>query len=178
LRLWAERELTRAAPGGLGEAKTGGNYAASLLAAQKAKHAGYDQVLWLDAIEHRYVEEVGTMNLFIHLKSGVVTPPAGGTILKGVTRDSCLTLLREWGIPVEERRLTLDDLSAAAACGELLEIFGTGTAALIAPVGEVSWTGGKPVQPTGGPIAQRLKEALTAIHRGEVRDTHGWVQPV
>ncbi len=130
LRLWAERELTRAAPGGLGAAKTGGNYAASLLAAQRAKQRGFDQVLWLDAVSHSYLEEVGTMNLFVHLKDrGVVTPPADGTILAGVTRDCCLTLLREWGIPTEERRLTLAELRAADASGELLEIFGTGTAA-------------------------------------------------
>jgi branched-chain amino acid aminotransferase len=178
LRLWAERELTRAAPGGVGEAKTGGNYAASLLAAQRAKHKGYDQVLWLDALEHRYLEEVGTMNLFIHLKSGVVTPPTEGTILKGVTRDSCMTLLREWGISVQERRITLDELEAASARGELLEVFGTGTAAVVAPVGEVAWEGGKSVRPSGGPVAQRLKDALSALHRGEAKDSHGWLQPV
>ena len=177
LRLWAEKELPRCAPGGMGAAKTGGNYAASLLAAQKAKQNGYDQVLWLDALEHRYLEEVGTMNLFIHLKSGLVTPPTDGTILKGVTRDSCLTLLREWGVPVQERRITLDELAEASGRDELLEIFGTGTAALVAPVGEVSWAGGHQVRPSGGPLTERLKDALTAIHRGEVKDTHGWVQP-
>jgi branched-chain amino acid aminotransferase len=178
LRLWAERELTRAAPGGLGAVKTGGNYAASLLAAQRAKQRGYDQVLWLDAVEHRYLEEVGTMNLFVHLKSaGVVTPPADGTILEGVTRDCCLTLLREWGIPSEERRLTLDDLQRASAEGDLLEIFGTGTAAVIAEVGEVAWDEGR-VQPTGGPLGLRLKETLTALHRGEARDTRGWLTAI
>ncbi len=184
LRLWAERELTRAAPGGLGSAKTGGNYAASLFAAQRAKHHGYDQVLWLDALEHRHLEEVGTMNLFVSLKSPggqtLVTPPAPphGTILQGVTRDSCLTLLREWGVPVQERDLTLDELLATAKKGELLEIFGTGTAAAVAPVGEVSWEGGHHVAPSGGPIADRLKAALTALHRGEAKDTRGWLVAV
>ncbi len=178
LRLWAERELTRAAPGGLGAAKTGGNYAASLLAAQRAKQKGFDQVLWLDAIEHRYLEEVGTMNLFVHLKgSGLITPPADGTILAGVTRDCCLTILREWGIPTQERRMTLDELLLANARGDLLEIFGTGTAAVVAPVGEVAWEGGR-VEPIGGEIGTRLKNALTALHRGEARDTYGWLTPI
>lgn len=177
LRLWAERGLTRAAPGGVGAAKTGGNYAASLLAARDAKQRGYDQVLWLDAIEHRYVEEVGTMNLFVHFKSGVVTPPLDGTILAGVTRESCLTLLKEWGVPTEERRLTLDELLAAHRAGELLEIFGTGTAAVVAAVGEVAWATHK-VSPIGGPIGERLKVALGELHRGEVRDTRGWLLAV
>ena len=178
--LWAERELTAGGPPrrpGRGQDRRH-RYAASLLAAQRAKLKGFDQVLWLDAVEHRYLEEVGTMNLFVHLKGeGLITPPTDGTILAGVTRDSCLTLLREWGVPTQERRITLDELLAAHASGDLLEIFGTGTAAVIAPVGEVAWEGST-VAPTGGPVGERLKEALTALHRGEGYDAHGWLTPV
>jgi len=125
---------------------------------------------------------VGTMNLFVHLKSGVVTPPTEGTILAGVTRESCLALLNEWGLPAEERRISIDELEAAAGRGELLEIFGTGTAAVIAQVGEVAWS--EPdgtehrVRPTGGPIADRLLGALSALHRGEAQDTRGWLTAV
>jgi branched-chain amino acid aminotransferase len=118
------------------------------------------------------------MNLFVHLKNrGVITPPADGTILAGVTRDCCLTLLREWGVPTYEQRLTLDELLDAHANGELLEIFGTGTAAVVAPVGEVAWEEGR-VEPVGGLVGARLKNALTALHRGEARDAYGWLTAI
>jgi branched-chain amino acid aminotransferase len=174
LRLWAERELVRAAPGGLGAAKTGANYAASVLAAERAKARGFDQVLWLDAVEKRWLAEVGTMNLFVELAGEVVTPPLDGTILAGVTRDAALTLLREWKVRVSERPLSLDELAAADRAGELRAIFGTGTAAVIADVGEITWES-TTVRPRGGEIATRLRQAITGIQHGTAPDPHGWM---
>src|SRR5436309_112956 len=124
---------------GVGAAKTGGNYAASLYAAEAAHHAGFTQVLWLDAVERRYVDEVGTMNIMFRLGDEVVTPPLTGTILPGVTRDSALTLLRDWGVPVSERLISIDEVIEAADQGTLREVWGTGTAAVISPVGELAY---------------------------------------
>lgn len=179
VRIWVEEKYTRAAPGGLGAAKTGGNYAASLRAAEEARGRGFDQVLWLDAIEHQYVEEVGTMNLFLCIDDEVVTPPLGGTLLKGMTRDSSLTLLREWGVKVAERRVSLQEIRVAHARGALQEVFGTGTAAVVSPVGELGFTDGSlKIGDEPGPIAKRLKKAITDIQYGREPDRFGWLAPV
>jgi len=180
LKLWVERERTRAAPGGVGAVKTGGNYAASLLAAEAARARGCDQVLWTDAATHRLAEEAGTMNFFARLGDAVVTPPLGDTLLAGVTRDSVLTLLREAGVRVEERPLAIDELVAAGRAGALGEAFGTGTASVVAPVGELRWDGGALEIADAGPEAagERARRALVAIQRGEAPDRHGWVERV
>lgn len=174
LKLWAEREFTRAALGGVGSVKTGGNYASSLLAAKRAKERGYDQVLWLDAIKRDFLEEAGTMNVFARIGDTVITPPLQGTILPGITRDSCLTLLREWGVPVEERPVSLTELGEAQKAGKAIEMWGTGTAAVISPIGEVAWEDGS-IKSTGFEVAPRLRKALDGIQSGRDADTHGWI---
>jgi branched-chain amino acid aminotransferase len=178
--IWVEEEFTRASPGGLGGAKVGANYVASLLAAERAKDAGYAQVLWTDAVAHRYVEEVGTMNVFARIGDQVITPPSGSTALAGVTRDSVLTLLRDWQIDAQERPLALDELVQASRRGQLHEMFGTGTGAVISPVGKLGFRGetlqigdGKP-----GELSQRLFQALREIQRGSVEDRYGWLHKV
>jgi branched-chain amino acid aminotransferase len=179
LRIWAEAGRSRAARGGIGAAKTGANYVASLLAAEEAKARGYDQVLWLDGAEHRWVEEIGTMNLFAKIAGRVVTPALEGTILGGVTRDSVITLCRELGLPVEERRLALEELVAAADAGRLEELFGTGTASLAAPIGELAWEGGGLTLPSpSSSLAVSLRDRLSALQRGEAEDRFGWLEPV
>ncbi len=179
VRIWVEKEYVRAVKGGLGAVKAGANYAASLLAGQEAQKRGYAQVLWLDALEHRYCEEVGVMNLFVQFKDEIVTAPLGGTILAGVTRDSVITLLREWGYTVNERRYAFEEIARAQADGSLGEVFGTGTAAVISPVKEFGHTGGVvPVSDGIGPLAQRLYSALTSIQYGESEDSHGWAEEV
>src|SRR5712691_7115863 len=127
----------RAVVGGLGDAKTSANYAASLHAAEEAKHQGFTQVLWLDGVHRKYIDEVGTMNIMVKIGDEVITPPLGGTILAGVTRDSSLTLMREWGRTVSERPISIDEVVEAAGRGTLREVWGTGTAAVISPVGEL-----------------------------------------
>jgi branched-chain amino acid aminotransferase len=174
LKLWLEREHTRAAKGGLGSAKTGANYAASLLAARRAQAQGYDQVLWMDANEHRWIEEAGTMNVFVRIGDRVITPPLGGSILAGVTRDSCLTLLRSWGITVEERPLSIDELAAAESRGELEEIWGTGTAAVMTPVDRLGWENGH-IDTKSREISSRLRVALEDIFSGRAPDPRGWM---
>ena len=180
VRIWVEMRHVRAAPGGLGAAKTGGNYAASLYAAAQAKRQGFDQVLWLDALERRYLEEVGTMNLFVRIGDEIVTPPLDGTILAGITRDSSLRLLRDWGLPVSERRISIDEIKRANARGELKEVFGTGTAAVISPVGELGFPDGSLMVGDGTPgeVGERLYEAITGIHYGTKPDKYGWMVPV
>jgi branched-chain amino acid aminotransferase len=180
LRIWVEDTYVRAALGGLGAAKTGANYAASLLAAEVAKSRGYDQVLWLDAERRERVEEIGTMNLFARIGDTVITPAIDGTILDGVTRASVLDLLREWGVKTEERPLDLAEIIAAHASGTLREMFGTGTAAIIAPLGAL---GGKPGELTigdgrEGELTRRLFDEIRAIQSGAAEDRHGWLTPV
>lgn len=179
LRIWIEQEHTRAAHGGLGAVKTGANYAASLVAAARAKSHGFDQVLWLDAQQRSLLEEVGTMNFFVRIGDEIITPPLGDTILNGITRDSSLALLRSWGLNVVERHVSVDEISAASRAGTLLEAFGTGTAAVIAPVGELGLGDARMHLPAApGEIATRLYETITGIQYGELPDTHGWLTPV
>lgn len=176
-RIWVEDKYVRAAVGGLGAVKAGANYAASLLAAKEAKARGYSQVLWTDAREHRYLEEVGTMNMMVRIGDEFITPPLGGSILDGVTRDSVITLLREWGFKVSERPLTMDEIVAAHGKGTLREVFGCGTAAVISPVGELAWKGEAIVVNDGRPgeMSRRLVDAVTGIQYGRLPDPHGWM---
>ncbi len=180
-RIWVEREMPRAAAGGVGEAKTGGNYAASLAGQARAKAKGYDQVLWTDAKDHELIEEIGTMNVFFKFKSGeVATPALSGTILPGITRDSALRLLRDAGMNVTERPITVTEVREAATRGELLECFGTGTAVVVAPVGHLGFEDGDFTIGDGapGPTAQRLNVVLNDIQRGRMEDIREWVVPV
>jgi branched-chain amino acid aminotransferase len=173
-------KYVRAVEGGVGSAKTGVNYAASLFAAEEAKHAGFTQVLWLDGRERKYIDEVGTMNIMLKIGDEIVTPPLSGTILAGVTRDSALTLMREWGLRVAERPITIDEVAAAARQGTLEEVWGTGTAAVISPVGELAYKGERLVINQGriGTLTQKLYDAIVGIQYGTAPDTHGWTVPV
>ena len=173
-------DYVRAVKGGVGDIKTGGNYAASMFATEQAKKAGYTQVLWLDACERRYVEEVGTSNIFFMLGDKLVTPPLGGSILGGITRDSVITLAEERGIEVEQRPVAIDEVVAASQDGSLKESFATGTAAVISPVGELFYK--ETVYPINngqtGPIALQMFEELQAIQYGETADPHKWTVKV
>jgi len=171
----------RAVEGGVGGAKTGVNYAASLYAAEEAKHAGFTQVLWLDGRERKYLDEVGTMNIMLKISDEVITPPLSqGTILPGVTRDSALTLMREWGLRVSERAISIDEVARAARDGSLREVWGTGTAAVISPVGELAYAGERIVINGGkiGELTQKLYDAIVGIQYATAPDTHGWTVPV
>jgi branched-chain amino acid aminotransferase len=180
LRIRVETEGVRSVRGGTGSAKTAGNYAASLLAAERAKAQGYDQVLWLDGAERRWIDEIGTMNFFARIGEQVVTPPLDGTILAGVTRDSVITVLRDLGIPVEERRLSIDEVARAERESKLMELFGTGTAAVVAPIAELELNQRtvKPCEEAPGPIARRLQEEVTAIQYGRAPDRFSWLVDV
>jgi branched-chain amino acid aminotransferase len=182
--VWLSEDFSRAAPGGTGEAKTGGNYAGGLLAQAQAAEQGCDQVVWLDSQEHRWVEEMGGMNLCFVFGSGskarLLTPALTGTLLPGITRDSLLTLARDLGYEAEEGKLSTDEWRAGCADGSLTEVFACGTAAVITPVGAVksahgSWSvgGGKP-----GEISMRLRKSLVDIQRGAAPDTHRWLHPI
>jgi branched-chain amino acid aminotransferase len=180
VRIWVEDKYVRAAVGGLGAVKSGANYLASLAAAEEAKARGYAQVLWTDAANHRYLEEVGTMNLVVRIGDEFITPPLGGSILDGVTRNSIMTILRGWGLAVSERPIAIDELLAAHRNGALREVFGCGTAAVITPVGELGWRGEKLVINGGdaGETARRLYGAITDIQYGRAPDPHGWMTVV
>ncbi|HJL15667.1 MAG TPA: branched-chain amino acid aminotransferase [Sandaracinaceae bacterium LLY-WYZ-13_1] len=181
VRIWVERHAVRAARGGVGASKTAANYAASLHAATAAKARGYDQVLWTDAEEHRFVEEVGTMNIFLHLGDEIVTPSLdSGTILPGVTRDSVIRLLRERGENVVERRIDIDEVIEAHRKGTLREVFGTGTAAVVSPVAELGFDDGDLTVGDGGvgPLARGLFDEIVALQRGEAEDRWGWTRVV
>jgi branched-chain amino acid aminotransferase len=173
-------KYVRAVDGGVGGVKTGGNYAASLYAADEAKHEGFTQVLWLDGRERKYLDEVGTMNIMVRIGDEMITPPLTGTILPGVTRDSALTLMREWGLRVSERPVSIDEVRAAADTGTLREVWGTGTAAVISPVGELSYMGQRIVINNGriGEITQRLYDAIVGIQYGTAPDPRGWMVAV
>lgn len=174
--IWIEDDYVRAVKGGIGYTKTGGNYAASLAAQVKAHDAGYSQVLWLDGVERRYIEEVGAMNIFFKIAGKVVTPMLNGSILPGVTRNSVLQLLKSWGIPCEERRVSVDELLEAQANGTLEEVFGTGTAAVISPVGKLRYKDDVMTIGDGGigPVSQKLYDTITGIQTGKLADTLGW----
>lgn len=180
VKIFVERSYVRAASGGLGAIKAGANYAASLLAGETARKAGFAQVLWLDAKEHRYLEEVGTMNLMLKIRGELVTPPLAGTILGGITRDCVLTLAKQWGLPHAERPIAIDEVVAAHRSGDLEEVFGCGTAAVISPVGELALGDERLVINDGviGETARRLYEEITAIQYGTKPDTHGWLSEV
>lgn len=180
VRLITSQNFVRAVKGGVGEAKTAGNYAASMYPARKAQQMGFNQVLWLDAFEHEYIEEVGTMNIFFLIDDVLITPPLGGTILPGVTRDSVITLARSWGMEVEERRLAMAEVVDAAHKGTLQEVFGAGTAAVISPVKEIRHHGEliTPIEQQRGPVGQKLYDTIYGIQRGRVEDPFGWVRPV
>jgi branched-chain amino acid aminotransferase len=181
VRILVEEHYVRAVEGGVGFAKTGVNYAASLFAAEQAKHKGFTQVLWLDGREQKYLDEVGTMNIMLRIGDEVLTPSlASGTILPGVTRDSVLTLLREWGFQVSERPIPIDGVLTAARQGTLREVWGTGTAAVISPVGELEYRGDRIVVNQGriGELTQRLYQAIVDIQYAVVPDTRGWTVPV
>ncbi len=177
VKIFVTDKYVRAVPGGVGHVKTAGNYAASIMAAVEAQEQGYTQVLWLDAVERKYIEEVGTMNIFFVIGDEVITPPLSGSILPGITRDSVIQLARDWGITVQEKRLTIDDVLAAGENGTLKEIFGTGTAAVISPVGELNYKGTICPVNNGktGELAQRLFDELQDIQYGEKPDPHNWV---
>lgn len=180
VKIWIEDEYVRAVKGGIGEAKTGGNYAAGLLSQEKAHESGYSQVLWLDGVERKYIEEVGAMNIFFKINGTVITPKLNGSILKGVTRDSVLSLCREWGLPVEERRVSVEELVEAAKSGTLEECFGTGTAAVISPVGELRYENDIMEINKGkiGEISQRIYDTVTGIQIGKIEGPKGWAVEV
>ena len=175
--IWVS-EYSRAAPGGTGAAKCGGNYAASLVPQAEAIARGHDQVVFLDAAEHKWIEELGGMNLYFAFDDGsLITPPLTGTILPGITRDSIMQLAREEGLEVREERYSLDQWRNDAASGKLIEAFACGTAAAVTPVGKIAGHDGEFTVGSGGPgqLTERLKARLVAIQRGEAADTHGWV---
>jgi branched-chain amino acid aminotransferase len=180
VKIWVTDKYVRAVRGGLGEAKTPANYAASLYGAEVAKNAGYTQVLWLDAIERQYIEEVGTMNILFVIDGQLVTPSLGGSILPGITRDSVLTLARHWNMPVVERPISIQGVMAAHQDGSLEEIFGSGTAAVISPVSHLAWKDEVITIGAGGvgPMAHKFYKAITDIQYGLAEDPFGWVVPV
>lgn len=175
--LLVPEEYVRAVKGGVGEAKTAGNYAASLLPAKIAQEKGFTQVLWLDGEHHKYIDEVGTMNIFFVIDDEVITPPLEGSILPGVTRDTVLDLTKSWGMKVNERRISIDELIRSSKEGRLQEVFGTGTAAVISPVDEIQYRDTNININHGqiGPIARRLFDEISGIQYGEISDTHGWI---
>lgn len=181
ISVWVSQDYTRAAPGGTGAAKCGGNYAASLAAQSQAIREGCDQVVYLDAVERRYVEELGGMNVFFVFEDGSIrTPPLGGTILPGITRESLLVLAQDHGLRVEEAPYAIEDWRADAASGRLREAFACGTAAVVTPIGHVASPDGRFTIGNGGPgeVTETLRAQLVAIQRGQALDPHGWVQRI
>ena len=174
--IWIEDDYVRAVRGGIGFAKTGGNYAASLAAQEKAHVDGYSQVLWLDGVERKYIEEVGAMNIFFKIDGVITTPMLNGSILPGITRDSVLNICRLWGMPVEVRRFSVDDLLDAQASGKLEEVFGTGTAAVISPVGKLRYKDNVMTIADGGigEVSQKLYDTVTGIQWGKLPDELSW----
>jgi branched-chain amino acid aminotransferase len=174
--IWIEDDYVRAVRGGMGFAKAGGNYAVSLAAQVKAHDDGYSQVLWLDGVERKYIEEVGAMNIFFKIDGKIVTPMLNGSILPGITRNSVIEVCKSWGLPVEERRISVDELIEAQKTGKLEEVFGTGTAAVISPVGKLRYK--DEVMQIGdgniGPVSQKLYDTITGIQWGKIDDPFGW----
>ncbi len=179
VKLWVEREYVRAVHGGTGEAKAGGNYGGSLTPAMLARQQGYDQLLWTDAVEHKWIEESGTMNVFFVLSDLVVTPSLSGSILHGITRASCITILKDKGFEVQERPISIDEIFAASDKGILQEAFGVGTAVVVIPVQSIT-DGTKKIEfdPTSFQIAPTLKAEINGIKKGLLPDKHHWVKRV
>ena len=180
VKIYVEAQDVRAVRGGTGMAKTGGNYAASLRAGDRAEKQGYSQVLWLDGVQRKYIEEVGSMNVMFKIAGKIVTPDLNGSVLPGITRRSCIQLLKDWGYEVEERRISAEELFEAAENGTLEEAWGTGTAAVVSPIGELA-EGDKKVTVSNnqiGPVTQKLYDELTGIQWGRLPDTHGWTMKV
>jgi branched-chain amino acid aminotransferase len=180
VKIAVESKYVRAVAGGTGTAKTAGNYASSLKAQEVAEESGYSQVLWLDGVEKKYIEEVGSMNIFFKINGEVITPALNGSILEGVTRNSIIQLLNHWNIPTNERKISMEEVYQAYKDGLLEEVFGTGTAAVISPVGELFWNNNKLVVSEGktGELSMRLYDTLTAIQVGNESDPFGWVVEV
>ncbi len=180
VKIYVEDEYVRAVVGGTGFAKCGGNYAASIAAQVKAEKLGYTQVLWLDGVHRKYVEEVGTMNAMFLIDDEIVTAPLEGSVLPGVTRDSCIAILKEWGYTISERHLCIDDLMEYAQNGRLKEAFGTGTAAVISPIGELNYKGNIQIinEFKIGTLTQRIYDELTNIQWGNIEDTRNWRREV
>jgi len=180
VKIYVETNYVRAVKGGMGYTKTAGNYASSLKAQDEAEKQDYTQVLWLDGVERKYIEEVGTMNVFFVIGDEIITPSLQGSILPGITRMSSIELLKSWGLKIVERKISIDELAAAAANGSLKEAFGTGTAAVISPIGHLKWGDDAMNINQGkiGPISQRLYDTLTGIQWGKIKDTFGWTVEV
>ena len=176
IKIWIEDDYVRAVKGGIGEAKTGGNYVASLAAQVKAHDEGYSQVLWLDGVHRKYIEEVGAMNIFFKINGVVVTPELNGSILPGVTRNSVIALCSQWGVPVEERKISVEEVVKAAATGAMEECFGTGTAAVVSPVGELRYENDRMEIGGGkiGALTQKIYDTITGIQLGEIEGPQGW----
>ncbi len=180
IKILVTSDYVRAVRGGVGEAKTPGNYAASLLAGEKAHDAGYTQVLWLDGVEQKYLEEVGAMNIFFVIDDEIITPELNGSILPGITRKSVIALAKHWNEKVTERKLSIDEVIDAHAAGRLKEVFGAGTAAVISPVGQIKY-GDQVITINDnqtGPVAQKYYNAITDIQYGTAEDTYGWMKLV
>ncbi|MGB3341451.1 MAG: branched-chain amino acid aminotransferase [bacterium] len=180
IKIYVSDKYVRAVRGGIGEAKAGGNYAASLYAAEEAKKAGYSQVLWLDAIERKYVEEVGAMNIFFSFEDKLVTPSLSGSILPGITRDSVIKIAKNWDIDVEERMLAIDEVIEGIKSGSLKEVFGSGTAAIISPVGKLFYKGESYTVSDGGigELTKKLYDELIGYQYGEKEEPYGWVERI
>ncbi|MFJ7992011.1 branched-chain amino acid aminotransferase [Peribacillus frigoritolerans] len=180
VKIAVESAFTRAVNGGTGEAKTGGNYASSLKAQEVSEKMGYAQVLWLDGVEKKYIEEVGSMNVFFKINGEIITPALNGSILPGITRDSIIELLKHWGVPVSERRISMEEVHEAYKMGHLEEAFGTGTAAVISPIGEFLWNGEEMLVQSGetGELSRKLYDTLTGVQTGKVADELSWTTKV
>lgn len=180
VKIYVENHYVRAVEGGTGKAKTGGNYASSLRAQEEAAQKGYSQVLWLDGVEKKYIEEVGSMNIFFKINGEVVTPEVNGSILEGVTRKSILELLKSWETPVSERKISMEEVYQAYKDGQLEEAFGTGTAAVISPIGEFLYDDNKIVINNGetGELSKKLYDTLTGIQKGTKQDPFNWVTEI
>lgn len=180
IKIYVSDKYVRAVKGGIGEAKAGGNYAASLYAAEEARKAGYSQVLWLDAITRKYVEEVGAMNIFFYLEDTLVTPSLSGSILPGITRDSVIKIAKSWDLNVEERMLEIDEVIEAIKKGILKEVFGSGTAAVISPVGELFYKGKSYTVSDGGigELTKKLYDEIMGYQYGEKEEPYGWVERI
>ena len=177
VKIYVEDQDVRAVKGGTGMAKTGGNYAASLRAGDRAEAKGYTQVLWLDGVHRKYIEEVGAMNVMFKVNGKILTPDLNGSVLDGITRRSCIQLLKDWGYEVEERRISAEELFEAARNGAMEEAWGTGTAAVVSPIGELAEGDEKVIINNNeiGPVTQKLYDELTGIQWGRNADPHDWI---